>query len=311
MKSFHSKILLFGEYGILKGSMGLAIPYSNYSGTLVQPDEDSILSHKQLESNSVIKKLALKISQIEPFAFKEQIKVFLEDALLGLYFDSTIPNSYGIGSSGALVAAIYDKYFYSDEQGKKESQFYLKNLRIELSKIESFFHGKSSGTDPIVSFLNSPILLNAPSNHFKLQTPSNFKIILIDTGKPSSTNDFMQLFDNKTEKKPDLLKIFIHKNNEAIISFLENRNNLFDVIKDFCDFESYFLSEMFYCPENIAKLYEKHFNNLALKLSGSGGGGFLLGFAKTEAFTALSQDFLSQNIPFKEVELPESKLINV
>src|SRR5690242_20746449 len=28
----------------------------------------------------------------------------------GLYFDSSIPQGFGVGSSGALVAAIYDQY---------------------------------------------------------------------------------------------------------------------------------------------------------------------------------------------------------
>ena len=28
----------------------------------------------------------------------------------GMYFDSSIPQGYGVGSSGALVAAVYDKY---------------------------------------------------------------------------------------------------------------------------------------------------------------------------------------------------------
>ena len=27
-----------------------------------------------------------------------------------MYFDSSIPQGYGVGSSGALVASIYDKY---------------------------------------------------------------------------------------------------------------------------------------------------------------------------------------------------------
>ena len=32
------------------------------------------------------------------------------DVETGMYFDSSIPQGYGVGSSGALVAAIYDKY---------------------------------------------------------------------------------------------------------------------------------------------------------------------------------------------------------
>ena len=33
-ESFYSKILLFGEYSIIQGSDGLAIPFSKYSGVL-------------------------------------------------------------------------------------------------------------------------------------------------------------------------------------------------------------------------------------------------------------------------------------
>jgi mevalonate kinase len=32
------------------------------------------------------------------------------DVETGMYFDSSIPQGYGVGSSGALVAAIYDRY---------------------------------------------------------------------------------------------------------------------------------------------------------------------------------------------------------
>ena len=35
---------------------------------------------------------------------------FRNDVNSGMYFDSSIPQGYGVGSSGALVAAIYDKY---------------------------------------------------------------------------------------------------------------------------------------------------------------------------------------------------------
>ena len=31
---FYAKILLFGEYGIIKDSKGLAIPFSSYKGAL-------------------------------------------------------------------------------------------------------------------------------------------------------------------------------------------------------------------------------------------------------------------------------------
>ena len=33
-----------------------------------------------------------------------------KDLAQKMYFDSSIPQGYGVGSSGALVAAIYDQY---------------------------------------------------------------------------------------------------------------------------------------------------------------------------------------------------------
>ena len=48
---FYSKILLFGEYGIIKDSKGLSIPYNFYNGALKvtnNPSENAIESNKSL-----------------------------------------------------------------------------------------------------------------------------------------------------------------------------------------------------------------------------------------------------------------------
>ena len=45
---FYAKILLFGEYGIIKDSKGLAIPYNAYRGALKTSEN---LSGNALESN--------------------------------------------------------------------------------------------------------------------------------------------------------------------------------------------------------------------------------------------------------------------
>ena len=49
---FYSKILLFGEYGIIKDSKGLSIPYNFYNGALKvdeNPSEEAIQSNKSLQ----------------------------------------------------------------------------------------------------------------------------------------------------------------------------------------------------------------------------------------------------------------------
>ena len=48
---FYAKILLFGEYGIIKDSKGLAIPYNTYQGALKKSDELS-----EVKQNGPLKK---------------------------------------------------------------------------------------------------------------------------------------------------------------------------------------------------------------------------------------------------------------
>ena len=47
---FYAKILLFGEYGIIKDSKGLAIPYNSYQGALKVSKNSSLTSNKSNEN---------------------------------------------------------------------------------------------------------------------------------------------------------------------------------------------------------------------------------------------------------------------
>ena len=57
---FYAKILLFGEYGIIKDSKGLAIPYNTYQGALKKSEELTEASQKSnynlMSGKSVFKK---------------------------------------------------------------------------------------------------------------------------------------------------------------------------------------------------------------------------------------------------------------
>jgi len=107
---FYSKILLFGEYGIIKDSKGLSIPYNFYNGALKvdeNPSDAAIASNKSL--GHFINYLD-ELQQNNPELVQFDLVSLKKDIAEGMYFDSTIPQGYGVGSSGALVAAIYDKY---------------------------------------------------------------------------------------------------------------------------------------------------------------------------------------------------------
>src|SRR5690554_3017352 len=159
---FYSKILLFGEYGIIKDSKGLSIPYNFYNGALKIDKHHTVSTHK---SNASLKRFADYLENLQsenPELVSFDMQALKNDIEAGLYFDSSIPQGYGVGSSGALVAAIYDKY-------AKDKITVLENLNrnklLVLKKIfgrmESFFHGTSSGLDPLNSYLSLPILINS------------------------------------------------------------------------------------------------------------------------------------------------------
>jgi len=58
---FYAKILLFGEYGIIKDSKGLAIPYNFYQGALKLDDNTSEIAKK---SNKNLLKLHKHLTTI-------------------------------------------------------------------------------------------------------------------------------------------------------------------------------------------------------------------------------------------------------
>ena len=154
---FYSKILLFGEYGIIEDSKGLSIPYNFFNGALKFSKVETKDSKK---SNKILLQFHKYLSGIPDIDL--ELNKFEKDLSKGIFFDSSIPQGYGVGSSGAIVAAVYDKY----AKGKiKISENLNRNKLVDLrnifSKMESFFHGKSSGLDPLNSYLSIPILIES------------------------------------------------------------------------------------------------------------------------------------------------------
>ena len=107
---FYSKILLFGEYGIIQDSKGLSIPYNFYNGAL-KTDKNPSEEAKKSNDNLIRFVTYLENLQTEqPELVTFDLLTLKNNVESGMYFDSSIPQGYGVGSSGALVAAIYDKY---------------------------------------------------------------------------------------------------------------------------------------------------------------------------------------------------------
>jgi len=287
---FYSKILLFGEYGIIKDSKGLSIPYNFFKGALKTDNNRSKVSE---ESNKALNNFAKYLTDLmkeEPQLVSFNMKQLNSDIAQGMYFDSSIPQGYGVGSSGALVAAIYDKYA-SEKITVLENLTREKLLKLKaiFGKMESFFHGKSSGLDPLNSYLSLPILINSKDNIESTSIPTqNMEgtgaVFLLDSGSTGETAPMVQLFmeQMKNEGFRKMLKNQFIKHTDACVEDFVNGNmkSLFGNLKQL----SHVVLDNFkpMIPAKFHELWKQGIdtNDYYLKLCGSGGGGYILGFTE-------------------------------
>src|SRR5210317_925785 len=284
---FYSKILLFGEYGIIKDSKGLSIPYSFYNGAL---KKDANPNEVALDSNKSLYDFAKYLENLDSDLVSFDFHSLHSDIADGMYFDSSIPQGYGVGSSGALVAAIYDKYA-NDKITVLENLTREKLLKLKaiFAAMESFFHGKSSGLDPLNSYLSLPILINSKDNIEPAGIPSqpvNSKgaVFLLDSGTTGETAPMVQIFmeNMKQEGFRSMLKDQFVKHTDACVEdFLKGDvKSLFGNIKQLSKVVLDNFKPMI--PKEFHTLWKKGIETNAyfLKLCGSGGGGYMLGFTE-------------------------------
>ena len=287
---FYSKILLFGEYGIIRDSKGLSITYNFYNGALKRDkhtSEEATLSNQNLK-RFVTHLEMLQNEQSELVSF--DLKTLKTDVEAGMYFDSSIPQGYGVGSSGALVAAIYDRYAQNKitvlENLTREK---LLTLKAIFSQMESFFHGKSSGLDPLNSYLSIPILINSKDNIEATGIPNQSldgkgAVFLLDSGIIGETAPMVTIFmENLKDKgfRTMLKSQFIKHTDACVENFLGGDiKSLFANTKKLSKVVLNNFKPMI--PEEFHGIWQNGIdtNDYYLKLCGSGGGGYILGFTE-------------------------------
>lgn len=291
---FYGKILLFGEYGVIFNSMALTIPYTHFKGEL------SFVSKYKYTDLEWAKNSNLSLQEYAAHLVKLQseggtgssldLDKFQRDLDKGMYFESTIPQGYGIGSSGALVAAIYDRYaeekIKSDRRLSPKSVHRLKDI---FSRMEAFFHGKSSGLDPLNCYIQYPLLIRSSKDIVTVAIPRNKfdktgAIFLVNSGKPGKTAPLVKHFLEDYEEpsyKRMIDEEFIPTNNACIESLLAGQGNqFFESLKSLSGLQFDYFKNMI--PDSITNIWEDGLDSgeFSMKLCGSGGGGFMLGFSQ-------------------------------
>lgn len=303
---FYAKIMLFGEYSVICNSMGLTIPYAHFKGELGFLNKYRYTDYDfAIESNKMLYDYHAHLQGLEAggeLLCDLDLPHFERDLKRKLFFESTIPQGFGIGSSGALCAAIYQRYGRNKIRSQRNlKQEEVQKLKAIFAQLESYFHGISSGIDPLNCYIKYPLLINGergirvvgiPRNKF----PAAGAIFLVDTGRPGITQPLVNLFLEKcrdAEYERLIREELIPLNDACITSLLEGKTSLFfDGLHRLSGFQYKHLRPMI--PDAVMSIWKAGLDNklYSLKLCGSGGGGFILGF--TRDFDASLRSLKSQ-----------------
>ncbi|MEO1437348.1 MAG: hypothetical protein AAFV80_17530 [Bacteroidota bacterium] len=276
MKRFPAKLLLFGEHALLCGARALAIPFDRFGGQWALAEEST---EAVLRSQTALRQFANYIRESD-VSDKYDWQVFLKDVEEGWFFDSDIPQGYGLGSSGALVAAFYDRYAI-----EKVDKYSPIELRKALRFLESYYHGSSSGIDPLVSYLGLPIIVHPDqqmeSPHMRSDTSIFDHFFLLDSNLPRETGPLVNWFLKSMESKAyqDSFHGELKPAIEIAIEGIkwEKPNRLYTAFQIISEWQISGKMEPM-VPEVIAEIWQSE--HYQLKLCGAGGGGYFLGLAR-------------------------------
>ena len=274
---YNAKILLFGEHTVIKGSQALAMPITKHFGSW-QYAFDS------MEKQTLQQKLPLLVQYLNEQSLDSVLDLasFSKELQAGLYFKSNIPTGYGMGSSGALCAGIVDRY----QLQLPKSYAKLKQL---FGQMESFFHGTSSGMDPLVCYLNYPVLFssNGEVDRVDLRPLGASKkgmdraIFLLDTHIQRETAPYVNGFLKRCEQsayneqcKEELVPLVNQAIQDTMVGNWEKLYQSWEGV-------SYLQYDLFdfMIPDAFKEIWLQGLKSDAfkLKICGAGGGGFLLG----------------------------------
>lgn len=265
-RAFPAKILLFGEYTVINGSEALALPLRTLSGRW------SLKDSGLHDWNPLLRFLQARPHLIDLARLERDLGE-------GQGFVSSIPPGKGLGSSGALVAALFERYGHDRSTD-------LMNVKAQLAELEGHYHGQSSGVDPLVSWVDQPLVLKGA----ELPRPSELPVrdwtdlhrfFLLDSSVARHSAPLIAVFRQKCQMA-DFQKILGELENlvsECIHDYAHlDEAHLGLHMEELSRLQLSAFSEMI--PQKLRQQWEEGLNSrqYALKLCGAGGGGFFIGY---------------------------------
>lgn len=290
---YPSKVMLVGEYGVVVGGSALTIPFHHFNARIKSMKE--IPPGKEKEAQQSLKYLQYLfdyIQKIPATAFHAPPDLAdFSDNLQTYWLEMNIPVGYGLGSSGAVSAAIYDLFFPGSDR------LTLHQQKEDLAAIESWFHGKSSGVDALTCHAGAALRFHSSGGIERVQfnpkeIPGGYRFFLLNSGERFDTGPLVKHFLDKMKDpgfKRSIEEEYLPLNQKLIETLLgERAADPALLVRVLSDFQLQYFRRMI--PEKMINLWIEGqvSNEFYLKLNGSGGG-FMLGFTHNSFMASLDE----------------------
>ena len=285
---YYSKVILFGEYSMIFDATALMIPLTRFSAQWRFASH--LLAQGSAASNASLQRFADYLSTLDGVKDNFDLQRFNHDLYYNLFLDSNVPSGYGLGSSGTLVAAVYDAY----AKQKTDDLLALKTL---FGKMESYFHGSSSGIDPLQCYVGKPFKISPKEVQILSEDflQKDIHICLIDTKIKSNTKPLVEHF-KRERLNPRFYNRFQKEYTPQVKSCIDTmikgeKDLFFKSLNLLTKGQLEFLRPMI--TDNTLELFVTEYDfHFGVKISGSGGGGYVLGFTDdVETASKLLSDF--------------------
>ncbi len=290
-RKYASKIMLAGEYGVVLGGSALSIPFNKFNVKVRSTsDIPAIKESEASRSLEYLKKLFRFIRGLPKGTFHADPDLENFSRNLDRYWlEMDIPIGYGLGSSGAVSAAIYGLFFPGAEN------LSLQHQKEDLAAIESYFHGKSSGVDTLTCYVGKPLYFREDGTIQKVdfsadQIPLGYRFFLLDSGERFDKGPLVKHFLEQMEISGFAFSIrheYMAINQKLIESLLGERDaDPGLLVRVLSDFQLTHFRKMI--PTKMLDLWLEGqiSNEYYLKLNGSGGG-FMLGITHHSSMGSL------------------------
>lgn len=264
------KWILAGEHAVLRGTEALVFPLHSkylrleYTPQACELDLDIDGEHSselELTIWSVIEK-SLKMLELRRSQMTGRIRITSCIALGG-----------GMGASATLCVALTEWLFHMGHIPQ--------NRRFDFAReLENLFHGESSGVDVAVTLMKKPLIFTREKGFSELTVNHTPQLYLSYSGERGVTKDCIEKVKELFRRDPQLAQKIDLQMAECVESFkqlLFEKKSLIEWMKSIKKSNNCF--EQWGLVTETVKNHQKTLLDagaLAVKLTGSGGGGYVL-----------------------------------